>query len=68
MLGKVCPCGVKTQKDLFSALLACFVEKDTLIEDQARKTWSGMDIALLHTAMSELKSSIRRPVPSSLGI
>jgi hypothetical protein len=62
-----CPCGVEAQRDLFSAYLACFVEKDTLIADRAQKAWSGMDI-VLRTAMSELKRSIRGPVPSSLGL
>ena len=62
-----CTCGAQAQRDLYSAFLACFVEKDTLMVDQARKAWSGMDIAL-HTTMSELKRSIRGPVPSSLGI
>ncbi|MEM7361471.1 MAG: zinc ribbon domain-containing protein [Bacteroidota bacterium] len=62
-----CPCGMDTQRDLFSAYLACFVEKDTLVVDQAHKAWSGMDI-VLRTAMSELKRSIRGPVPSSLGL
>jgi hypothetical protein len=62
-----CPCGVYAQRDLFSAYLACFVEKDTLIADQAQKAWSGMDV-VLRTAMSELKRSIRGPVPSSLGL
>ena len=62
-----CPCGVEAQRDLFSAYLACFVDKDTLIADQAQKAWSGMDI-VLRTAMSELKHSIRGPVPSSLGL
>ena len=62
-----CPCGVEAQRDLFSAYLVCFVEKDTLIADQAQKAWSGMDI-VLRTAMSELKRSIRGPVPSSLGL
>ena len=62
-----CPCGVEAQRDLYSAYLACFVEKDTLMADQAQKAWSGMDIAL-RTAMSELKRSIRGPVPSSLGL
>ena len=64
---KVCPCGVEEQRDLFSAYLACFVEKDTLMVDQAHKAWSGMDI-VLRTAMSELKRSIRGPVPPSLGL
>ena len=62
-----CPCGVEAQRDLYSAYLACFVEKDTLIADRAHKAWSGMDI-VLRTAMSELKHSIRGPVPSSLGL
>ena len=62
-----CHCKVEAQRDLYSAYLACFVEKDTLMVDHARKAWSGMDTAL-HTAVSELKRSIRGPVPSSLGI
>lgn len=62
-----CPCGVEAQRDLFSAYLACFVEKDTLIADQAQKAWSGMDI-VLRTAMSELKRSSRRHLPTSLGL
>jgi len=62
-----CPCGVEGQRDLYSAYLACFVEKDTLIADQAHKAWSGMDI-VLRTAMSELKRSSRRHLPSSLGL
>jgi len=64
---KKCPCGVEAQRDLYSAYLACFVEKDTLMTDQACKAWSGMDIAL-RTAMSELKRSTRGHFPSSLGI
>ena len=64
---KKCPCGVEAQRDLYSAYLACFVEKDTLMTDQACKAWSGMDIAL-RTAMSELKRSSRGHLPSSLGI
>ncbi len=62
-----CPCGIQAQRDLYSAYLACFVEKNTLMADQAQKAWSGMDIAL-RTAMSDLKQSIRGPMPSSLGI
>ncbi len=62
-----CPCGVQAQRDLYSAYLACFVKENTLMEDQAQKAWSGMDIAL-RTSMSELKRSMRGPVPSSLGI
>lgn len=62
-----CPCGVEAQRDLYSAFLACFVEKDTLMEDQAQKAWSGMDIAL-RTAMSELERSSSGHLPASLGL
>ncbi len=62
-----CACGIEAQRDLYSAFLACFVEKDNLIAADAQKAWAGMDIAL-HTAMRELKQSIRGPVPASLGL
>ena len=62
-----CPCGVLAQRDLYSAYLACFVEKDKLMADQAEAAWSGMDIAL-RTAMSEVKRSSRGLLPSSLGL
>ena len=62
-----CECGIKAQRDLYSAYLACFVENNSLIADQAQKAWSGMDIAL-HTAMSKIKYPSRGPLPSSLGI
>lgn len=62
-----CSCGVEAQRDLYSAYLASFVEKDTLIVDQAKKAWSGMDIAL-HTAMSKIKHASSRPLPASLGL
>jgi transposase len=62
-----CPCGTHAQRDLYSAFLACFVEEDKLIADQAVKSWSGMDIALCR-AMSNLKHSSGGPRPSSLGL
>ncbi len=63
-----CPCGTTAQRDLYSAYLACFVEKtNTLMADQAQKVWSGMDIAL-HTAMSKIKQSSSRHQPASLGL
>lgn len=62
-----CTCGVVAQRDLYSAYLACFVEKDTLMADQAQKAWSGMDFAL-RTAMRELKRSSSGPLPASLGL
>ncbi len=62
----ICPCGVKAQRDLYSAYLACFVKENTLMADQAQKAWSGMDIAL-RTAMSEIKRSSSGHLPTSLG-
>ena len=61
-----CSCGVNAQRDLYSAYLACFVKNDRLMADQAKKSWSGMDIAL-RTAMSKLKHSISKPLPASIG-
>lgn len=63
----ICACGVEAQRDLYSAYLASFVEKDKLMVDQAKKAWSGMDIAL-STAMSDLKRSRSKPMPASLGL
>lgn len=62
-----CSCGVEAQRDLYSAYLTSFVEKDTLIASQAQKSWLGMDIAL-HTAMSKIKHASSRPLPASLGL
>ena len=62
-----CPCGVVAQRDLYSAYLACFVEDNKLIADQARNAWSGMDIAL-RTAMSCIKHSSSGLLPASLGL
>jgi len=62
-----CPCGVKAQRDLYSAYLACFVEKDKLIVNQAQKAWSGMDIAL-RVAMSKIKGVSSGLLPASLGL
>jgi len=62
-----CNCGVKAQRDLYSAYLASFVEKDKLIADQAQKAWSGMDIALC-MAMEKVKQSISGHQPASLGL
>ena len=59
-----CPCGVKAQRDLYSAFLACFVKNNKLIVAQAKKAWGRLD-HVLHTAMSD---SIRGHLPSSLGL
>jgi transposase len=62
-----CSCGVAAQRDLYSAYLACYVEKDVLMADQAQAAWSGMDIAL-RTAMKQIKQPIGGPMPASLGM
>ena len=62
-----CTCGVDVQRDLYSAYLACFVQNDELIADQAQKAWSGTETAL-RTAMRTIKHSSRGHLPSSLGI
>ncbi len=62
-----CSCGVSAQRDLYSAYLACYVEKDVLMADQAQVAWSGMDIAL-RTAMRQVKQPMSGPMPASLGL
>jgi TPP-dependent 2-oxoacid decarboxylase len=62
-----CGCGVVAQRDLYSAYLACYVEEDVLMADEAQAAWSGMDIAL-RTAMGQIKQPISGPMPASLGI
>jgi putative transposase len=48
-----CECGVKAQRDLYSAFLACFVDVETQILDanRAREAWLGVD-TLLRAASS----------------
>lgn len=62
-----CGCGVEAQRDLYSAYLACYVEEDVLMADEAQAAWSGMDIAL-RTAMRQIKQPISGPMPASLGM
>ena len=62
-----CSCGVVAQRDLYSAYLACYVEEDVLMADEAQTAWSGMDIAL-RTAMGQIKQPISGPMPASLGL
>ena len=62
-----CGCGVAAQRALYSAYLACYVEKDVLMADEAQQAWSGMDIAL-RTAMRQIKQPISGPMPASLGL
>jgi putative transposase len=63
-----CPkCGVRAQRDLYSAFLARFVENHRLDTDQAVKAWSGAGI-LLEQAVSNLKqTTISRVRPASFG-
>ena len=62
-----CSCGVVAQRDLYSAYLACYVEENVLMADQAQEAWSGMDIAL-RTAMNQIKQPTSGPMPASLGL
>lgn len=43
-----CACGVKAQRDLYSAYLACFVQNNELIADQAQKAWPGFSNCPAH--------------------
>lgn len=62
-----CECGVEAQRDLYSAFLARFVEKNRLNVDQATAAWSGA-CALLRMALSDLEAANGRSMPSSFGL
>ena len=68
-----CDCGIKAQRDLYSAFLAQCVEDGELNADRAKAAWSGVD-ALLQAALSEAarKSGAQaangRKSPSSFGL
>ncbi len=49
-------CGATAQRDLFSANLARYVDKNSLDIIQAQKAWTGVDV-LLSEAMSELNET-----------
>jgi putative transposase len=65
-----CDCGVKAQRDLYSAFLAMCVEDDRLNAAHAQTAWPGAD-ALLQAALSDAQERAQpangRPVPSSFG-
>ena len=70
----VCECGVHAQRDLFSAFLALYVEKQdgdedkyTLHADQAQKAWSSADTPLQIAWGVALQSTTEGLVPSSFG-
>jgi putative transposase len=62
-----CDCGVKAQRDLYSAFLARCVEGERLNAGQARAAWPGVD-ALLQAALSDIQPASGRPLPSSFGL
>jgi putative transposase len=49
-------CGIKAQRDLYSAYLACFVQDNRLDAIQAQGAWTGVGI-LLEQAVSNLKET-----------
>jgi hypothetical protein len=62
-----CDCGVKAQRDLYSAFLARCVEADRLDAGQACDVWPGVD-ALLQAALSDIQPANERPLLSSFGL
>jgi len=69
-----CGCGVYSQRDLFSAFLGIFVEKDTKNEDSyilqtdhAQKAWSSADKLLQTVWQNSIQSTNRGNIPSSFG-
>ena len=60
-----CECGAEAQRDLFSAYLCRYVEKNTLHADQAQKDWSEHCKAL-RSAWDKVNADTT--VPSSLGL
>jgi len=64
-----CDCGLKSQRDLYSAFLATCVEGDQLNVGQALKTWPEVD-KLLQATLSGKESEIGkgRELPTSFGL
>jgi hypothetical protein len=67
-----CPCGLVAQRDLYSAFLARFVDKETelLQADLARDSWAKGAELLLGRAWDEAvnNSQLEGRIPSSFGI
>jgi len=62
-----CPCGIKAQRDLFSAYLARFVQDEQLNVSMAQKSWKGAEM-LLQTAFEQaVQTANGRIFPSSFG-
>ena len=66
-----CDCGIKAQRDLYSAFLATCVEDDRLNATYAQTAWPGADV-LLQAALSDARERAQpasgRTVPSSFGL
>ena len=65
-----CQCGVKGQRDVYSAFLAMCLDADTnqLDAGLAEKLWPSVD-ARMQAALSEIqKSAIGRRLPASFGL
>jgi hypothetical protein len=64
----ICECGVNTQRDLFSALLASCVEGDRFNADLANQFWqSGMETCL-RAALSKVQPAIDGHLPTTFGL
>jgi len=64
----VCDCGIKTQRDLFSAHLARHCSDNTLDISRAKAAWPAAE-PLLQLAMSKVKETASRgPKPASFGV
>ena len=62
-----CACGVRAQRDLYSAFLAFCMDGDTFNADRAQKTWSQLD-KLLQTAWKDTELANGKRKPSSFGL
>ena len=63
-----CPCGVVAQRDLFSAYLARFVEKDTLDISQAKQAWVAAQPLLQHAISRLNQQAIGKSRLASFGL
>ena len=64
-----CPkCGIKAQRDVYSAYLACFVESDRLDAVQAKSAWPGADILLEQAVFNLNKTAIGKARLASFGL
>ncbi len=64
----ICKCGVKAQRDLFSAFLAKYVKTDVLNISLARANWQGAHMLLKQAMLRAAQAAEGRVVPSSFGL